>query len=73
MTAQIIPFPLHRAVAPDVLVTKTQLADRWQVSERWIELQQRDHGLPVQKDARSRLVRYSLRDVEAWRTQRRAS
>lgn len=73
MTAQIIAFPTHRArQAPDVLLTKRQLAARWGVSERWIEQRQRHDGLPFEKDAPSRLVRYSLADVEQWRANRRA-
>ncbi len=69
-SAQIIQFPANRAYN-GVLLTKRELAARWGVSARWIEERQRRDGLPVQKDAPSRLVRYSLADVEAWRASRR--
>lgn len=70
MSAQIIPFPVSRSRGVTVLLTKTELAERWQVSERWIEERQRCDGLPRQKDARSRLVRYDLVEVETWRARR---
>jgi hypothetical protein len=68
--ARIIQFPSHRSRGVTVLLTKAELAARWKVSARWIEERQRHDGLPVQKDARSRLVRYDLHDVEAWRARR---
>jgi excisionase family DNA binding protein len=51
-------------------LTKAQLAQELQMSERWIELQVRDHGLPSIQFGRSR--RFKLADVEAW-AMRRAS
>lgn len=54
----------------DQLLTKTELARRWSVSTRWIEKRVRDSGLPVQKDSRSRLVRFSLVAAESWRLER---
>lgn len=51
-------------------LTKTQLAQALQVSERWIELKVRDDGLPSLKLGRSR--RFKLDDVERW-AERRAS
>lgn len=69
-TAKIIQFPAHRARAVGILLTKRELAARWGVSVRWIEERQRRDGLPVQKDGPSRLVRYDLADVEAWRARR---
>jgi predicted DNA-binding transcriptional regulator AlpA len=73
MSGQVIAFPAHRARRPTRLLTKTELAARWQVSTRWIEERQRHDGLPVQKDHASRLVRYDLAEVEAWRARRVAS
>jgi predicted DNA-binding transcriptional regulator AlpA len=70
MSAQIVVFPAHRSRAVCVLLTKRELAVRWRVSVRWIEERQRHDGLPVQKDAHSRLVRYDLAEVEAWRARR---
>lgn len=67
----LLHFPARPLV--DHPLTKPELARRWSVSLRWIELQVRDHGLPAQKDKHSRLVRFSLRDVEAWRLERMAS
>lgn len=69
--ATVIQFPAHRSRGVSVLLTKPELAARWSVSERWIEARQRRDGLPVQKDGPSRLVRYDLAEVEAWRTGRR--
>jgi predicted DNA-binding transcriptional regulator AlpA len=68
--AKIIRFPAERSRAVGRLLTKPELAEKWGVSERWIEYQQRDHGLPVQKDGPSRLVRYDELKVESWRSQR---
>lgn len=68
---ELVFFPA-RPMA-DQLLTKRQLADRWSVSIRWIEQRVRDDGLPVQKDSRSRLVRFSLVAVENWRMERVAS
>lgn len=72
MSAQIIAFPPSRSRAVTVPLTKPELAARWGVSVRWIEERQRHDGLPVQKDAASRLVRYDLAEVEAWRARRTA-
>jgi predicted DNA-binding transcriptional regulator AlpA len=68
--SNVIQFPARRSVAAGVLLTKRELAARWGVSVRWIEERQRRDGLPVQKDAPSRLVRYDLAEVEAWRARR---
>jgi hypothetical protein len=57
----------------DQLLTKPELAARWKVSPRWIEDRVRYDGLPKQKDPVSRLVRFSLVDVECWRRGRLAS
>ena len=62
-------FPAHR-MREGVLLRKAELAARWGVSERWIELRQKLDGLPFQKDASSRLVRYDLAACEAWRARR---
>ena len=37
---------------------------------RWIEDRQRHDGLPVPEGCPSRLVRYDLAEVEAWRARR---
>jgi predicted DNA-binding transcriptional regulator AlpA len=70
--SNVIAFPMHRARANRILVTKPELALRWGVSVRWIEERQRHDGLPMQKDQYSRLVRYDLAEVEAWRQGRLA-
>ncbi len=67
--AEVLAFPPHR-MRRGVLLRKSELAERWGVSERWIELRVRDAGLPVQKDRASRLVRFDLADCEAWRVAR---
>jgi len=66
---------LHFPARPlqDHLLTKPELARRWSVSTRWIEQRVAQDGLPVQKDPRSRLVRFSLVAVERWRQERIAS
>ena len=61
------PQPLQ-----DRLVTKAELGQRWSRSARWIELRVRHDGLPMQKDPHSRLVSFSLVDVERWRQARLA-
>jgi len=71
--AKVIAFPAHRMRDADVLLTKKELAQRWRCSVRWIEQRQKFDGLPFEKDRHSRLVRYSLADVEAWRANRRKS
>lgn len=72
--SNVIQFPTHRSVGVlNYEVTKQQLAMRWQVSARWIELRVREDGLPARKDPHSRLVRFNLADCETWRERRRAS
>lgn len=44
-------------------MTKRQLAEHFQVTPRWIELQH-PHGLPHLR--RGAIVRYRISDVEAW-------
>lgn len=68
--AKVLVFPMYRSRGVAVLLTKRELAARWSVSPRWIEERQRHDGLPVQKDAHSRLVRYDLAEVERWRARR---
>jgi hypothetical protein len=71
---EVISFPMARAVgAMNYEVTKRELAERWRVSERWIELRMREDGLPCEKDPHSRFVRFNLGECERWRAQRRAS
>ncbi len=70
MSGQLIAFPAHRSRGVVVRLTKRELAARWKVSVRWIEERQRCDGLPYEKDAHSRLVRYDLARVEAWRAAR---
>lgn len=73
MSATVIAFPASRSRGVKVLLTKRELAARWQVSVRWIEERQRRDGLPFEKDGPSRLVRYDLAAVEAWRAKRRSA
>jgi hypothetical protein len=69
---EILRFPLERLGQLDHLVTKRELAERWGVSPRWIELRMRDAGLPFEKDQHSRFVRFLLVDCEHWRARRGA-
>lgn len=70
----LLEFPTHRAVGSlNYEITKRELAARWRVSERWIELRMREDGLPYRKDSRSRLVRFPLAECELWLHRRRAS
>ena len=69
-TSDVIAFPAHRMQAVHVLIRKHELAEHWGVSERWIEMRQKNDGLPVQKDAASRFVRYDVAACEAWRQAR---
>lgn len=55
---------------PQFWVTKRQLADRLQVSRRWIELQQR-LGLPYLR--MGGMNRYIVSEVEAWLREHYAS
>lgn len=65
-TAKVIRLP-NRASAEDVILTKKQLAARLGRSERWVELQARDNGLPViEATDRFGRRRYSLKAVEDW-------
>jgi hypothetical protein len=68
----VVSFPAHRMRGVRVLLTKAELAERWGVSERWIELRQRNDGLPREKDQYSRFVRYDVAACEAWRQRRSA-
>lgn len=69
---ELVAFPTARSIgAMDYEVTKKFLAERWGVSERWIELRARDDGLPRRKDPYSRLVRFNLAECERWLQQRR--
>ncbi len=70
MSGVVIAFPAHRSRGVAVLLTKRELAARWSVSVRWIEERQRHDDLPFEKDTRSRLVRYDIAKVEAWRARR---
>jgi len=55
------------------LLTKTELADHLRYSERWIEMQMRDRGMPYMKgDGRGARVRFRLSEVEAWMMRRSA-
>lgn len=65
---ELVYFPARPL--QDHLLTKAELARRWKVSTRWIEQRVADDGLPVQKDPRSRLVRFSLVATEQWRQER---
>jgi hypothetical protein len=65
MPAEIIPFPLAHTYT-DYWITKKELAERWRVSERWLELRVKHDGLPMRKDPHSRLVRFNLADCERW-------
>lgn len=70
----LITFPTARAAgALSYEVTKAELARRWRVSERWIELRCKQDGLPRRKDPYSRLVRFNLAECERWLQERRAS
>lgn len=72
MSGNVIQFPVARAAgALNFEVTKAELAERWRVSERWIELRVRDAGLPRKKDPHSRLVRFNLAECELWLERRR--
>jgi hypothetical protein len=64
---------MRASAKADILLTKRELAARWKVSTRWIELRVKHDGLPMQKDRASRLVRFSWFAVEQWRTGRLVS
>jgi hypothetical protein len=68
--SNVIAIPANRMQAVHVLIRKHELAERWAVSERWIEQRQRLDGLPFRKDPGSRFVRYDVAACEAWREQR---
>lgn len=65
MSGELVQLPRRGPM----LLTKKQLAAHLGHSERWVELQTRDHALPVleQLDSRGRRL-YDLDAVEVWRT-----
>jgi len=63
---QVVEFPASR-IRSDWQLTKAELAERWNVSERWIEYRMQRDGLPYVKDSLSRLVRFPLAACERWR------
>jgi len=69
---RVLAFPVDRVrgAGPEYDVTKAELAQRWSVSQRWIEMRMRDSGLPHFKDRHSRFVRFPLADCERWRAER---
>lgn len=69
MDANVVEFPGQRPA----LMTKAEVADRWQVSQRTVERYRKDHGLPAMK-LTSGAVRFFRADVEAFeRRNRQAS
>lgn len=59
--AAVVPLTARSTTEP--WLTKAQLADRLQVSTRWIDYQ-RSAGMPSAKWAG--VVRFRLSEVEAW-------
>lgn len=57
-------------VAAEPWLTKAQLADRLDVSPRWIDYR-RSEGLPAHKWGG--IVRFRVSEVEAWLSERRAA
>jgi hypothetical protein len=55
--------PLNAPSASEPWLTKTQLAERLQVSPRWIDYR-RAEGMPCEKWAG--IVRFRLSEVESW-------
>lgn len=72
VSAKIIAFPSQRT--QERLLTKTELADRIRMSERWIEYRMSDENdpLPYVQWGR-RAVRFRLSEVLAWQHNRRAA
>lgn len=71
---------LHAVADPDAAatsrepwVTKKQLAKHLGRSTRWIELAQRDRGLPFSKESENAQCMYQLGPVDAWLDARNAA